>query len=150
MPLSVERLLNAARHGEVLIAATASRLDGRAFHQPARRSGSGARAMSAAPWSMSWRRCPTSPITWVDTAPERFPKLPPASPFCPPPTRPMLVAACPDSSAQHLILTFSHALDLALCHALLAHGFGCARPDRIEVTKGHGFASALGISGTHR
>ena len=26
--------------------------------------------------------------------------------------------------ADHLILTFSHALDLDLCHALLGHGFG--------------------------
>lgn len=26
--------------------------------------------------------------------------------------------------AEHLILTYSHEIDLALCHAALAHGFG--------------------------
>jgi xanthine dehydrogenase accessory factor len=32
-----------------------------------------------------------------------------------------LVAAPPE--AEHLILTYSHALDLELCHRLLGHGF---------------------------
>ncbi|WP_284162813.1 xanthine dehydrogenase accessory protein XdhC [Frigidibacter sp. SD6-1] len=61
-------------------------------------------------------------ITWVDTAADRFPDLPDgvvqriaANPAD-------LVAEAP-ASAEHLVLTFSHALDLELCHRLLSHGF---------------------------
>lgn len=62
-------------------------------------------------------------ITWLDIAPERFPAtLPPnVTPrYAPDPAT--LVALAP-ARAEHLILTFSHALDLELCHRLLAHGF---------------------------
>ena len=62
-------------------------------------------------------------ITWVDTAAARFPAVPggvvqriagnPAD----------LVAEAPPG-AEHLVLTFSHALDLEVCHRLLGHGFG--------------------------
>ncbi|MFW8596055.1 xanthine dehydrogenase accessory protein XdhC [Cribrihabitans neustonicus] len=65
-------------------------------------------------------------ITWVDTAPERFPDQIP-------PQVTQLVAADPvlllrhaPENAQHLVLTYSHALDLALCHGLLSHGFAFA------------------------
>jgi xanthine dehydrogenase accessory factor len=61
-------------------------------------------------------------ITWVDTAADRFPDLPDgvvqriaANPAD-------LVAEAP-ANAEHLVLTFSHALDLELCHRLLGHGF---------------------------
>jgi xanthine dehydrogenase accessory factor len=65
-------------------------------------------------------------ITWVDTAPARFP--PEA-----PPGVDILVAADPARAvahapveAHHLVLTYSHALDLALCDALLRRGFASA------------------------
>ena len=62
-------------------------------------------------------------ITWIDTAPERFPQDIPASVH-------RLVAADPPrlmphapQDARHLIVTYSHEIDLALCHAALVHGF---------------------------
>lgn len=66
---------------------------------------------------------PEFAVTWVDVAQDRFPDhwpdhvtaLPTADP-----TR--LIPHCP-KTAEHLILTYSHALDLALCHGLLQHGF---------------------------
>lgn len=66
---------------------------------------------------------PDVSVTWVDTAPGRFPdKIPEGV------TR--LVAANPADAvgyappqAEHLILTYSHTLDLELCHRLLGHGF---------------------------
>lgn len=62
-------------------------------------------------------------ITWVDVAESRFPDGIPPNVTC---------RAAPDAAgfvtdappqAEHLILTFSHALDLELCHRLLVHGF---------------------------
>jgi len=62
-------------------------------------------------------------ITWVDTAQDRFPN---AMPDCATP----LVAADParavayaPADARHLVLTFSHAMDLEICHAILSRGF---------------------------
>ena len=62
-------------------------------------------------------------LTWIDTDAGRFPDLPEgvvrriaANPAD-------LVAEAP-KEAEHLVLTFSHALDLELCHRLLRHGFG--------------------------
>lgn len=62
-------------------------------------------------------------VTLIDTEAARFP-----NPL--PPGVTQLVAADPvvlvphaPAGAHHLVLTFSHALDLALCHGLLAHGF---------------------------
>lgn len=65
-------------------------------------------------------------ITWVDTGPDRFPPEVPEGVN-------VLVAADPAAAvrhaprdAAHLVLTYSHDIDLALCHALLRHGFGWA------------------------
>ncbi|PWE32095.1 xanthine dehydrogenase accessory protein XdhC [Maritimibacter sp. 55A14] len=69
---------------------------------------------------------PEFAITWVDTAADRFPEdvrdgitqlvaVNPAD----------LVAHAP-ATAEHLVLTYSHALDLELCHRLLGHGFARA------------------------
>ncbi|MGB3315717.1 MAG: XdhC family protein, partial [Albidovulum sp.] len=64
-------------------------------------------------------------LTWIDTDATRFPDVPEgvvqkiaANPAD-------LVADAP-SHAEHLVLTFSHALDLEICHRLLGHGFGTA------------------------
>jgi len=62
-------------------------------------------------------------ITWIDTDPGRFPRDVPkgvvpvvaADP-------PRLMPRAPDA-ARHLILTYGHDIDLALCHAALARGF---------------------------
>ena len=66
---------------------------------------------------------PDFAITWVDVARDRFPDvLPPEVTALPAADPALLVAHCPDRAA-HLVLTYSHALDLELCHRLLSHGF---------------------------
>lgn len=62
-------------------------------------------------------------ITWVDTAPDRFPETLPANLRALPVADPGLAVGLAPQDAEHLILTYSHALDLDLCHRLLTHGF---------------------------
>jgi xanthine dehydrogenase accessory factor len=63
-------------------------------------------------------------ITWVDVAADRFPAaVPPGVTVLPAADPGRLVAHAP-LAAEHLVLTYSHALDLELCHRLLGHGFG--------------------------
>ena len=66
---------------------------------------------------------PDFEITWVDTAADRFP----------PTEITTLVASTPADAvkhapgdADHLILTYSHDMDLALCHAILSRDFHSA------------------------
>jgi len=66
---------------------------------------------------------PEVALTWIDTAPGRFPDDMPD-------TVTRLVAADPPrvmphapTDARHLILTYSHDIDLALCDAALRRGF---------------------------
>lgn len=66
---------------------------------------------------------PQFQLSWIDTAPDRFPAMPAEVT--------QIVAADPHhliphapKQAHHLIVTYSHDIDLALCHGLLAHGFG--------------------------
>ena len=66
---------------------------------------------------------PDLAITWVDTGPERFPEDIPAHVTPLPAADPALLVKHAPADAQHLILTYSHNLDLALCHALLSRGF---------------------------
>jgi xanthine dehydrogenase accessory factor len=62
-------------------------------------------------------------ITWVDVAADRFPtEVPPGVTVLPAADPGLLVAHAP-RHAEHLVLTYSHALDLDLCHRLLGHGF---------------------------
>lgn len=69
---------------------------------------------------------PDLALTWIDTAPERFPDTPPGSVTClPVPETAQAVNNAP-RFAHHIILTYSHEIDFALCHALLGHGFGFA------------------------
>ncbi len=62
-------------------------------------------------------------ITWIDTARERFPETIPSH------VTPLVAAAparvvrlAPDD-AIHFVLTYSHALDLEICHAVLGRPF---------------------------
>ncbi|HMO06756.1 MAG TPA: xanthine dehydrogenase accessory protein XdhC [Paracoccaceae bacterium] len=65
-------------------------------------------------------------ITWVDVARDRFPADVPPGVTVLAAADPAGLAAQAPRDAEHLILTFSHALDLDLCHRLLMHGFrGC-------------------------
>ena len=62
-------------------------------------------------------------ITWIDLAPASFPDtIPPGITALPDPDPARLAPFAP-VTADHLILTRSHELDLALCHALLHRGF---------------------------
>ena len=62
-------------------------------------------------------------VTWVDVAPERFPDaVPPGVDVLVAAEPPLAMARAPES-AEHLILTHDHDLDLALCHAALTRGF---------------------------
>ncbi|WP_414898565.1 xanthine dehydrogenase accessory protein XdhC [Rhodovulum sp. YEN HP10] len=65
-------------------------------------------------------------ITWIDTAAARFPAELPEGVL--PRVAPDPATLVPEApiGAHHLVLTHSHALDLALCHALLCHGFASA------------------------
>lgn len=69
---------------------------------------------------------PDLDITWIDTAPNRFPDTPPLAVTILPASDPLRVVPHAPQEAQHLIVTYSHALDLNLCDALLRHGFGFA------------------------
>jgi len=62
-------------------------------------------------------------ITWIDTATKRFPTQIPKHVTQLIAQNPALVAKHAPHDAQHFILTYSHALDLELCHAILDHGF---------------------------
>lgn len=85
-------------------------------------------------------------ITWVDTAADRFPAHVPHGVD-------ILVAADParavrhaPEEAHHLILTYSHALDLALCDAVLQRG--CASAGLIgSATKWARFSKRLAAGG---
>ncbi len=66
---------------------------------------------------------PDFTITWVDTHADRFPKTDITTLVAADPAR--AVKHAPENT-DHLILTYSHDIDLAVCHALLNHGFNSA------------------------
>ena len=67
---------------------------------------------------------PEIEISWVDTAPNRFPDIIPERVNALPARDLLRIVPHAPETAVHLILTYSHALDLSLCDALLHHGFG--------------------------
>ncbi len=69
---------------------------------------------------------PELAITWVDTAERRFPEAIPDGVEKIVAADPTALVRFAPEGAEHLILTYSHALDLALCHALLGRGFARA------------------------
>lgn len=66
---------------------------------------------------------PDVQITWVDTDLARFPDTIQGGVRALPAREMTRAIALAPTGAQHVILTFSHALDLALCDGLLRHGF---------------------------
>jgi xanthine dehydrogenase accessory factor len=62
-------------------------------------------------------------VTWVDTDAARFPETIPDGVTRLAAADPAAAAAHAPPAAEHYVLTYSHALDLALCHALLTRGF---------------------------
>lgn len=62
-------------------------------------------------------------ITWIDTSADRFPQDVPSGVTTLHAQAPNLLVKHAPVHAEHLILTYSHALDLELCHQLLNHSF---------------------------
>lgn len=69
---------------------------------------------------------PQVSLTWIDTAPDRFPQDTPNSVHKAVATDPAHLMPHAPATAHHLILTYSHDIDLALCHAALSHAFASA------------------------
>jgi xanthine dehydrogenase accessory factor len=88
----------------------------------------------------------TFEITWVDTGPERFPSTLPEGVHAAVAKQPELLAAHAPQNAEHLVLTYSHDMDLAICHAILTRG--CSALGLIgSATKWARFRSRLGALG---
>jgi xanthine dehydrogenase accessory factor len=62
-------------------------------------------------------------ITWVDTDPARYPETLPVGVTQLVSQNPADVVRYAPKNARHLVLTYSHALDLELCHQILSHSF---------------------------
>jgi xanthine dehydrogenase accessory factor len=126
-PISVTRLLAQARGQGVL--PEPQLIDGwmiEPVHRPARQiwiwgAGHVGRAMVdvLAP-------LPDLAITWVDTGAERFPADVPAGVTVLPAAKPAELVRHAPPEAEHLVLTYSHTLDLELCNRLLSHSFAFA------------------------
>ncbi len=65
-------------------------------------------------------------ITWVDTGPERFPDEIPNGVTALPAPEIADAARFAPRDAHHIVMTYSHALDLAICDGLLTRGFASA------------------------
>lgn len=66
---------------------------------------------------------PDFAITWVDTGPERFPDPVADGVTVLPAARPQLAMRHAAADAHHLIMTYSHEMDFALCHGALCQPF---------------------------
>ncbi|MDQ2066937.1 xanthine dehydrogenase accessory protein XdhC [Xinfangfangia sp. CPCC 101601] len=124
MPLAVRRLLSAARgQGQSSLARLVEGWLVEPVTLPKRQlwiwgAGHVGRAMVAV-----FEPLPDFEITWIDTSRARFPEAIPESVTPIWSERPEALAAHAPPNAEHLILTYSHALDLELCHRLLGRGF---------------------------
>ncbi len=88
-------------------------------------------------------------ITWVDTDAERFPASIPPEVETVVAKEPERLAPFAPIDAEHIVLTYSHALDLALCNALLSHEFSRAGVIG-SATKWSRFSKRLGEMGHSR
>ena len=146
-PLSVQRLLNAARGAGM--PPQPQLIEGwmvEPVHKPTRPvwvwgAGHVGRALVEVLSPM-----PDLEITWVDTGPERFPDNVPAGVTSLPATQPAALMRHAPENAEHLILTYSHTLDLELCHQALLRGFSFAGVIGSK-TKWARFRSRLGALG---
>jgi xanthine dehydrogenase accessory factor len=66
---------------------------------------------------------PDFKITWIDTKRDRYPYEIPERVATLPAQNPIDAIVYADKRSHHLIMTYSHTIDLALCHGLLSHGF---------------------------
>jgi xanthine dehydrogenase accessory factor len=66
---------------------------------------------------------PDLDLVWIDTAEERFPRNIPHGVTTLVASNPASLISRAPNHAEHLVLTFSHALDLELCHGVLSQGF---------------------------
>ncbi|NOD92862.1 xanthine dehydrogenase accessory protein XdhC [Ruegeria sp. HKCCD4884] len=66
---------------------------------------------------------PDLAITWIDTGLDRFPDTIAAGVTTVPATKPAELVRHAPTDAEHLVLTYSHNLDLELCNRLLFHDF---------------------------
>jgi len=126
-PLSVTRILAQARgHG---VAPQTQLLDGwmiEAVHVPTRAvwiwgAGHVGRALVKVLAPL-----PELSINWVDVAPDRFPADISEKVTMVPVARPQDLVRHAPLEAEHLVMTYSHTLDLELCDQLLQRGFGFA------------------------
>ena len=92
---------------------------------------------------------PDMALTWVDTDTARFPARVPAHVNPIAAARPENLVPYAPLHAEHLIVTYSHDLDLELCHRLLRHGFAFAGLIG-SATKWARFKSRLGALGHSR
>jgi len=147
MPLSVKRLLADAR-GQGL-APEVQLLDGWMIepeHLPTRAiwiwgAGHVGRALVSVLAPL-----PDLAVTWVDTGAERFPDQVADNVTVVPVARPAELVRHAPIKAEHLVATYSHALDLELCDQLLHRGFAYAGLIG-SATKWARFRSRLGALG---
>ena len=124
MPLAVARLLAGARnHGNMPVSGIVDGWMVEPVVRPLRQmwiwgAGHVGRAIVAVMAPL-----PGVAITWVDIALDRFPQGMPTNARALPVPNPALAVALAPPDAEHIVLTYSHALDLELCHRLLIHGF---------------------------
>lgn len=124
MPLAVRRLLSAARsRGEPVPVSLCEGWLVEPLTRPDRAlwvwgAGHVGRAIVATVAPL-----PGLEVTWIDTAEGRLPEALPDGVVKLVAAEPQTLVPYAPGHAEHLILTYSHALDLELCHALLSRGF---------------------------
>ena len=91
---------------------------------PGRRAGVGGGGLGGGALVSVLAPLPGISVTWVDVAADRFPDAVPEGVTVVPVADPCALVAHAPEAAEHLIVTYSHALDLELCHRLLSRGFG--------------------------
>ncbi|SMR81609.1 molybdenum cofactor sulfurylase [Aliiroseovarius halocynthiae] len=69
---------------------------------------------------------PDLAITWIDVDTPRFPDDVPEGVTCLPAPDPTKAVSLAPADAHHLVLTYSHVMDLEICHAILSHKFASA------------------------